>query len=182
MLLLLFLKCKEKPTSDSSFLGDQAVVSWRSGSIQRAGRNPQILQGPLQARAPGKTSRIDFLISSLSEFCLGPGLVLGAVSHLCCASASCHIHYPAVTPKLGQQASRRWERRARSPLSPEAPGQRWCLGGCAPCLMHTRAHPQLVSPASSCSSALSGAQATPSLPGPVGDSASPPVWPLCAPL
>ena len=139
---------------------------------------------PLQARAPGKTSRIDFLISSLSEFCLGPSLVLGAVSHLCCASASCHIHYPAVTPKLGQQASQRWKReeQEQSPLSPEAPGQRWCLGGCAPRLMHTHPHPQLVSPASSCSSALSGSQATPSPAGPVADSASPPVWPLCTPL
>ena len=44
LLLLLFLQCKEKPTSDSSFLRDQAVVSQRSSSIQQAGRNPRILQ------------------------------------------------------------------------------------------------------------------------------------------
>ena len=98
---------------------------------------------PLGARALGKTSRIDFLICSLSEFCLGTGLVLGAVSHLCYVSTSCHIHYPSVTPKLGQQASRRWEReeQEQSPLSPEAPGERWCLGGCAPHLMHTHQLP-----------------------------------------
>ena len=144
----------------------EAVPSSRQAEIHESCR-------PLQARTPGKTSRIDFLISSLSEFCLGPGLVLGAVSHLCCESASCHIHYPAVTPKLGQQASRRWEReeQEQSPFSPDAAGERWCPGGCAPSHAHPRP-PQPALPALFLLPTLLGAQATP----------SPPVWPLCAPL
>lgn len=143
---------------------------------------------PLRARALGKTSRIDFLICSLSEFCLGTGLVLGAVSHLCCVSASCHIHYPAVTPKLGQQASRRWEREeqeqspfiSRSSRIEVVPG-RLCT---SPYAQHGPPPPATgpVSPPSSCSSARSGAQATPRPPGPVADYASPPLFGHCAPL
>lgn len=47
MPLLLFPQCKEKPTSDSCFLGHQTFVSRRSGSIQHAGRNARILQASL---------------------------------------------------------------------------------------------------------------------------------------